>query len=96
MDEAFLRRFHSIVHFPMPNAADRLLLWQKSMPASLAADKSVKLEELARQYELSGASILNAVQYAALQSYSRSEKRIYQKDLVDGVKKEYLKEDRAF
>jgi hypothetical protein len=96
LDEAFLRRFHSLIHFPMPNAADRLLLWQKSMPSGLAIDESVKPDELARQYELSGASILNAVQYAALQSYSRGDKRLYQKDLIDGVKKEYLKEDKAF
>jgi AAA+ superfamily predicted ATPase len=96
LDDAFLRRFHSLIHFPMPNTSDRLLLWEKSMPAGLTRDKSVKLDELARLYELSGASILNAVQFAALQSYSRGQKSIFQKDLVDGVRKEYLKEDRAF
>jgi ABC-type uncharacterized transport system YnjBCD ATPase subunit len=59
-------------------------------------DKSVKLEDLARQYELSGASILNAVQYATLQSYTRNDGILFQKDLLDGIRKEYLKEDKSF
>jgi hypothetical protein len=96
LDEAFLRRFHSLVYFPMPNSNERLVLWKKSMPASLLPDESVKLEELAGQYELSGASILNAVQYAVLQCYARHEKYIGQQNLVDGIRKEYLKEDKSF
>jgi AAA+ superfamily predicted ATPase len=96
LDEAFLRRFHSLVHFPMPNSSERLLLWKKSMPANLTVHSSVKLDDLARQYELSGASVLNAVQYAVLQSYVRKDGIIFQTDLVDGIRKEYLKEDKSF
>ena len=96
LDEAFLRRFHSLVHFPIPNSTERLLLWQKTLPAGLTLDKSIRLEELARQYELSGASVLNAVQYATLQSYTRNDGTLYQKDLLDGIRKEYLKEDKSF
>jgi ATP-dependent 26S proteasome regulatory subunit len=66
------------------------------MPSGLQIDESVNLEELARQYELSGASILNAIQFAALQAYTRSDKFIFQKDLIDGIRKEYLKEDKSF
>jgi AAA+ superfamily predicted ATPase len=95
MDEAFLRRFHSLVHFPMPNAAESLLLWQKTMPAGLQMAPNINLEELSRQYEFSGASVLNAVQFAALQSYVRNDGMVYHKDLLDGIRKEYLKEDRA-
>lgn len=96
LDEAFLRRFHSLIHFPMPNSAERLLLWQRSMPANLQQHTDIKLEELARQYELSGASILNAVQYATLQTYARNNGIICHKDLLDGIRKEYLKEDKSF
>ena len=96
LDEAFLRRFHSLIHFPMPNSSERLLLWQRSMPASLQRDADIKLEELAKQFEISGASILNAVQYATLQTYARNNGVIGQQDLIDGVRKEYLKEDKSF
>jgi AAA+ superfamily predicted ATPase len=95
LDEAFLRRFHSLVHFPMPNSAERLILWQRSMPANLTKHADIKLEELAKQYELSGASILNAVQFATLQSYARNNGIIYQKDLTDGVRKEFMKEEKS-
>ena len=96
IDEAFLRRFHSLVPFPMPNFNERLMLWQKSMPANLKIDTSVNLDELAKPYELSGASKLNAVQHAVLQSYSRDNHVLLQGDLIDGIKKEYLKEDKTF
>ena len=95
LDEAFLRRFHSVVHFPMPNAQERFDLWRKTLPASLVIDKSVDLTDLAEQYELSGASILNAIHYAALQSFSRNDGLLFHADLLDGVKKEFLKEEKS-
>lgn len=30
IDEAFIRRFNSIMHFPMPDAEERKLIWQKT------------------------------------------------------------------
>jgi hypothetical protein len=94
LDEAFLRRF-ALIHFPMPNAADRALLWSKSMPARLKHDTSVNIRELA-QYELSGGSIINAIQYAALRSYVKGDGILLQADLVRGVQREYIKEDKSF
>jgi len=95
LDEAFLRRFHSVVHFPMPNAMERLNLWQNTLPPSLSHDKSINLKELADQYELSGASILNVVHYAALRSYSREDGILFHADLIEGVRKEFLKEEKS-
>jgi len=95
LDEAFIRRFHSVIHFPMPNASERLLLWRKSMPAGLQRDSSVNLEELAKLYEMTGASILNAVQFSALQAYARKETKITQLDLIDGIRKEFMKEEKS-
>ena len=96
LDDAFLRRFHSLVHFPMPVASERLMLWQKSMPANLKPDNSVNLDGLAKQYEMSGASILNAVHFATLQCYARNDKTICQADLLEGIKKEFFKEEKSF
>jgi AAA+ superfamily predicted ATPase len=95
LDEAFLRRFHALVHFPMPNENERLALWRRSMPAGLASGADVDLLTLARQYELSGASILNAVQFAALQAHARSATALSQDDLLGGIRKEYLKEEKS-
>ena len=96
LDDAFLRRFHSLVHFPMPVASERLMLWKKSMPQNLTLQKSLNLEELARQYEMTGASILNAVHFATLQCYSRNDDTLLHTDLLEGIKKEYFKEEKSF
>jgi AAA+ superfamily predicted ATPase len=95
LDEAFLRRFHSVVHFPMPNAMERQNLWRKTLPSGLTLDASINLKELAEQYELTGASILSAVHYATLQSYEREDGVLLQTDLMDGVRKEFLKEEKS-
>ncbi|HXS36553.1 MAG TPA: ATP-binding protein [Flavipsychrobacter sp.] len=96
LDDAFLRRFHAVVHFPMPNAFERATLWQKSLPSNLQYHTSINLKELAEQFELTGASILNAVQYATLQCYARNDGILLQTDLMDGIKKEFLKEEKSF
>lgn len=95
LDDAFLRRFHSVVHFPMPNANERLMLWKISLPEQLLAADNMNLIELAEKYELSGAAILNVVQYAALKSYSRNDAYIQHHDLVEGIRKEFRKEERS-
>lgn len=95
IDDAFIRRFHSVVHFPMPNANERMAIWQKSMPAGLKLHESIKLDALAKQYEMSGAAILNAVQFAMLQAYARKDGMLHHTDLVEGVRKEYLKEEKS-
>ena len=95
LDDAFIRRFHAVVHFPMPNNRERHLLWKKSLPAGFTLDPSIKLQDLAAQYELSGASILNAVYFAALQCYSRNDLTFRQADLVDGIRREFLKEEKS-
>ena len=96
LDDAFLRRFHSLVHFPMPVALERLMLWKKSMPENLTLDSKVDLEDLARRYEMTGASILNAVHFASLQCYSHNEHTIRHTDLLAGIRKEFFKEEKSF
>jgi AAA+ superfamily predicted ATPase len=95
LDDAFIRRFHEVVHFPMPNANERKTLWTKSLPENLEFKTPEKIDEIAQSYELSGASILNAVQYAALRSYARGIDTIEYDDLVEGVRKEFMKEEKT-
>lgn len=96
MDEAFLRRFNNVIHFSTPNAAERLSLWQKTLPPSYKAEPTLNLKEMADKYELNGAAILNIVHYAALQSISRGDEYIRHADLLEAIRKEYRKEDRTF
>jgi len=95
LDDAFIRRFHAIVHFPAPNAQERHLLWKKSLPETMPQDSSVDLFELSAHYELTGAGILNAVHYAVLSGYKSGSHQLSQKSLMDGIRKEFLKEEKS-
>lgn len=95
LDEAFIRRFHSVIHFPMPNTAERELLWQKALPASLPVDDTVDIPELARQYEMSGAAILNAVQFATLSARAAGQENLSKSLLIEGIRKEFIKEEKS-
>ena|GEM_PF-1092199 len=65
MDDAFVRRFHVIAHFPMPSEPDRERIWRGMFPPEAALDPVVDLARLARDHELSGGEIKNATLAAA-------------------------------
>ncbi len=94
IDPAFIRRFNNIVHFPMPDANDRLELWKKAMPGNVPFGESVDLKFLADKYELTGAAILNVVQYATLKAIASREMEINFQHLKEGIRKEMQKEDK--
>jgi AAA+ superfamily predicted ATPase len=95
IDDAFTRRIQSIISFPMPPANERLKLWKSTFSQNVVFDQSVNLDQIARQYELAGGSILNVVQYASLMALNRNEKLVFMDDILNGIRKEYLKEGRT-
>ena len=95
IDDAFLRRFQSIVHFPIPSAAERLYLWKNSFAEQCTFQKEVDLNEIARRFELSGGSIINAIRYCSLRALKRNSTEILARDIVQGIKREYLKNGRT-
>lgn len=96
IDDAFLRRFHNVIHFPMPSVNERLKLWKINVPESLSLDNEVDLKLLAENYEMSGAEIVNVMYYAALKTYARKSKCIRHSDIIEGIKKEFKKQEKAF
>jgi AAA+ superfamily predicted ATPase len=95
IDEAFLRRFHTIIHFAVPNPGERLILWEKSIPTTYQLDPAIDLKKIADKYELSGAAILNVIHYAALQAISKNDKFMRMDDIIEAMRKEYRKEERT-
>jgi SpoVK/Ycf46/Vps4 family AAA+-type ATPase len=95
IDEAFARRFQSLVHFPMPDAEQRARLWQGMLraPARMAPD--VDLARLAEAHELSGGAIANVARHAAITALSAGRDAITAADLQQGVVKELRKEGRT-
>jgi MoxR-like ATPase len=65
MDDAFSRRIHFEIDFPMPDQRARERLWARALPAEAPVDGDVDLDRLARMVPLSGGEIGNAALTAA-------------------------------
>ncbi len=94
VDEAFARRFEQLVHFPMPRQNERRLIWQKGLPPLASLEPGTDLAQIASRYELSGGMIMNVIRYASLKAIARGQHRLMQEDLVDGIRREYAKDNR--
>jgi hypothetical protein len=95
IDEAFARRFQSAIHFPLPDAEQRLRLWRGMLgkPERLASD--VDLGRLATDHPLAGGAIANVVRYAVLRTRQRRRDQVTAGDLLAGIARERLKEGKA-
>lgn len=94
IDRAFIRRFQSIVGFGVPEAQERERIW-RNLLKGFGVDADVDLASIARDHEVSGGSIHNAVQFAWLNARSRDAASIQTGDLVHGVIRELGKEGKT-
>lgn len=95
IDEAFSRRFQSIVYFPMPDNEHRLLLWKRILGNTKNLSLDISLEKLAENYELSGGAMTNVIRYGAINSLQMDRSEMSQEDLVEGITKELQKEGKT-
>jgi DNA polymerase III delta prime subunit len=95
IDEAFIRRFQSVIHFPAPGVAERLELWKRSFPAKVKLNKNIDFAAIAKKYEVTGSSVLSVVQYCCLQAIAKGS-GIDNDMLIEAVKREYLKEGKIW
>lgn len=91
IDEAFLRRFQAIIHFPLPRPGERLRLWKKAIPTAVTLDKSVNLKSLADQFELTGADIVNIVHHCCLEAMAEQRTALENEHLLQGIYRELKK-----
>ncbi len=65
IDEAFLRRLHVVVEFPVPEAPERRRIWARSLPPAAPLGDDVDIDFLAQEVEVTGGTIRNAALGAA-------------------------------
>ncbi|HNU17970.1 MAG TPA: ATP-binding protein [Saprospiraceae bacterium] len=94
LDEAFSRRFQSMIYFPLPKPDQRLRLWKTTFKGLRFAD-NVNLRKIATSYELAGGAITNVLRFCALESFSRDEQLVYHDDIISGIKKELYKDGKT-
>lgn len=95
MDEAFARRFQSIIHFSMPSADERLLLWEKAFSGVCTLDQEIDLQKIAEDHQLAGGAIINILRYCALSAIRRNDTVVTRQELLLGIKREFKKENRT-
>lgn len=95
IDDAFARRFQSLIHFSMPEPNLRKKLWNNMLDTKVCCDDDVDLNRLSKMYELSGGAMINVIRFASIQVFQRGAEKISMNDLVYGIKKELQKEGRT-
>ncbi len=94
IDTAFTRRFQSIIEFEVPSYGERLQLWKNNLPKGIKIAEDVNLNELSKKYDITGANIVNIIQYACLRTLEDKNESINLNHLLQGIKKEYAKEGK--
>ncbi|OKS86509.1 ATP-binding protein [Mucilaginibacter polytrichastri] len=95
LDDAFSRRFQSMIYFPIPGPAQRRRLWEQSFPNTTVFESKLNLEEIARKYEMAGGAIINVSRYSALRALKRGDKTILSEDIMMGIRKEFGKDGKT-
>jgi adenylate kinase family enzyme len=65
IDEAFSRRMHYVVEFPVPDEHDRERLWRAMFPPEMPLGVDVDVQFLARKFPIAGGDIRNVALDAA-------------------------------
>lgn len=94
MDEAFVRRFQSIIHFPRPQKAERQKIWKNAFPTEISFDPSLSLDKIAAQYEMTGANIVNVMQQVCLHALASENPVVGEAHLQEYILREFAKEGK--
>ncbi len=90
LDEAFLRRLDAIIDFPAPDESLRRALWEAKLRSGVPRGDDIDVDQLAREFTLSGAEITNVVISAAYQAADRGD-GVSMRDLVEAIVREHRK-----
>lgn len=91
-DSAFRRRISDIIDFPLPDACLRRQMWQSMIPARLPLSQDIDFDFLARQFEVSGSVIKNALIYASFLAAETTDEPLLTMDrILKGISHELEK-----
>lgn len=90
LDEAFMRRMHFVVDFPMPEQDDRRRIWAAALPPELPLGADVDLDFMARKFRLAGGHIRNIVVAAAFLAAADG-RVVHMPHLIQATRREFQK-----
>ena len=94
IDEAFARRFQSMIYFPMPGPEERLRLWENAFSRQSRLEEEVDLRRIAEEFEVAGGAIINVSRFASLMALRRGGDVIRLRDIRHGIRRELRKDGK--
>ena len=95
IDGAFIRRFQTIIHFPMPRPQERAEIWRKAFPPQITLSSDIDWQQVAARYELTGANIINVIHYCAIEALADQSQAVDLKRLEGAILREQIKEGKV-
>jgi AAA+ superfamily predicted ATPase len=95
IDEAFARRFQTIIHFPTPRSEERYEIWKKTFPPQINVASDINWQQIAARYELTGAGILNVTHFCAVEILAEESCLLDLKRLEAAIMREFVKEGKV-
>jgi AAA+ superfamily predicted ATPase len=93
IDEAFSRRMHYAVEFPLPDEMHRERLWRGMFPAEVPLGEDVDFQFLARQFPIPGGDIRNVALESAFLA-AQDGKIVTMKQLATGLARQMIKQGK--
>jgi hypothetical protein len=93
IDDAFSRRMHYVVEFPLPDEEHRGRLWRGMFPVRAPVDADVDFEFIAKQFPMSGGDIRNVVLDAAFLAVQNG-KSVKMRHLMQAIARQMVKHGR--
>lgn len=75
-DQCFLRNFHSVLHFPMPDRNARIKLWRQMIPGEWLQENKEDLLQTAAEAEWSPGSMVNVIRQCAVRLFTSHQNRL--------------------
>ncbi len=94
LDDAFLRRLHFTIEFPLPNEKSRELIWKHTFPAETPLGKDIDFAFLSK-FKLTGGNIKNIALSASFLAAAGSGE-VGMEHLIRATRREYQKIGKLF
>ncbi|SMO48728.1 ATPase family associated with various cellular activities (AAA) [Gracilimonas mengyeensis] len=95
IDDAFARRFQSLIHFPVPSAEERYRIWKNLLSNGVPVAPEIDIDQIAEKHEIAGGTIINVLRYSALQALKKEHSQIEEEDLLKGIRREHNKKGKT-
>lgn len=95
LDDAFRRRLHFMIEFPMPDKSTARKLWERAFPKKAPVANDIDLDFLSNELQFSGGNIKNVALNAAFFAAEEGSD-ICMRHVMRSVRREYQKTGKPF